>query len=157
MSVTVKFSDKGLRAKLKQFEKPIDQKTAKSVGENVITAMKDEISSGSSPIKGRGQFPAYKNPDKYPGKRKSHTPVNLELTGAMLAALSSSTVANDSGYAAKISYKTNSARQKEQGHREGVNKQPKRPTLPSDREQFIDSIKKIYTDIIRVRLAKLLK
>ena len=42
------------------------------------------ILRGISPVAGEKRFIGYKNPEKYPGKRKPKRPVNLKLTGDLL-------------------------------------------------------------------------
>ena len=59
---------RALSLKLRSAKKPIDRDTANLVGREVIAAMKELIASGESPIEGKGSFPAYKNPARYPGK-----------------------------------------------------------------------------------------
>lgn len=102
-----------------------------------VGKIKEEIGRGLSPLT-RKRFPAYKNPEKYPGRRKPHAPVNLELTGDMLGDLSFKVA----GAIAKkevdvdFSYSTSKSRDKEEGHRKGVRGQPKRPSLPIGKENF---------------------
>jgi hypothetical protein len=62
-------------------------KTKRAVGEQIIEDMKDSISKGISPVKGERRFVAYKDPKSYPGDLKDKRPVNLYLSGDMLAAL----------------------------------------------------------------------
>ena len=78
VDVTVSFSPE-LKKALEDIKKPIDRDTAEKVGEDIVDDMKRLIATGQSPIKGNGRFPAYKDPKKYPGKRKSRSPVNLAL------------------------------------------------------------------------------
>lgn len=68
-------------------EKLKSRRIKKQVGEFLIKEVKDFISKGISPVKGYGRFPAYKDPDRYPGGQKSNRPVNLRLSGDMLSAL----------------------------------------------------------------------
>lgn len=69
---------------------------------------------------------------KHPDKRAR--PVNLYLTGEQMKALSFSLVKRKSGTIPAINYLTEEALLKEQGHREGVGGQPKRPTIPQGTE-----------------------
>jgi len=143
---------------LKNKKDVIDRATADEVGKQVVEEMKNVISSGISPIEGVGKFPQYKNPKRYPGNKKSRTPVNLSLTGAFQDALTYKSVDADSGKATEIFYKGNKEEIKERGHREGANGQPKRPTLPADSGQnFSARIRLIYTNLIRDRILKVLK
>jgi hypothetical protein len=98
--------------------------------------MKAMIAGGKSPITGRA-FPKYKNPARYPGRRKPSTPVNLRLSGAFLTDLTGKAFAKRrEGVGIKVSYRTALSNKKEEGHRDGVNKQPKRPTIPEGNEEF---------------------
>jgi hypothetical protein len=143
---------RALNAKFKGLKSPIDQQTAKQVGIEVIAAMKDLIAKGTSPIAGNGKFPAYKNPKRYPGDLKPKTPVNLELTGKFLKALRAKVYQSRSGFGTEIGY-LESQEHKEQGHREGTNGQPKRPSIPSKRgESFHDSIVKIFANIYKKKI-----
>lgn len=109
-----------------------------TLGSLVIAKMNDLIRGGHSPIEGKGNFPAYKNPKKYPGKKKLHNPVNLSLTGQMLNSLRYRI--NQQKVIVTILYVNKKAAVKEQGHREGANAQPKRPTIPIKNEKFHSSI-----------------
>lgn len=136
---------------------PLDPATARTVGETVVGEMKTLVASGVSPIEGKGKFPAYKNPRKYPGTRKSKTPVNLKLSGDFLNGLKHSPVKGEHGYEASIYYRSDQE-PKEKGHMEGANGQPKRPTLPVDKgQEFTARIRLLYTNLIRERIFRLLK
>lgn len=165
MAIKVKFEvgfSKALSELLKNNKKVIDSDTAKEVGEETIQAMKDRILAGQSPIEGKGKFERYKNPDKYPGKRKPKSPVNLRLSGDFLDALTHEVKSGDSGMETYIFYEGSDGQGvsndvKEQGHRKGANGQPERPTLPQDQEKFHVNIRKVYTDIYRKRILDVLK
>lgn len=146
--------------KLKPVNKPINDETAKAVGESVVKIMKELISKGISPIRNWGKFQKYKDRKKYPGDQKPATPVNLKLTGAFLADLKHEIKKVSSGSGTKIFFDSDLSRKKESGHREGVHGQPKRPTIPVDNEgeefnvKIVQSIKKIYNARIREILKK---
>lgn len=72
--------------------------------------------------------------NKFPDKRER--PVNLKLSGDMLANLKAFVV----GRTLEVGYKDELSSLKEQGHREGVNGQPKRPSIPEKGEEFSPSI-----------------
>lgn len=118
----------------------------KEIGQEIVDAMLEEISEGTSPIQGRGRFPAYKNPDKYPGDRKPARPVNLELTGQQLSSLRYRI--NQAKIAVSIYYSTKKAQLKELGHRQGVNGQPRRPTIPEENESLSPTIRKRVQSLI---------
>lgn len=153
---------KAFREKIEDLKKPIDKATAEKVQKAVVSEMKTLISKGNSPIAGKGKFPPYKNPKKYPGKRKAASPVNLELSGEMLRGLGGSTERTESGYASVIEY-TGTDRDgvensdKEEGHRLGTNDQPKRPTIPiaAKGENFVARILKVISDLYKDRLRQL--
>lgn len=67
----------------------VDDQLVKDVQREVIDGqIKPLIAAGVSPVKsvdGGRRFRGYKDPDKYPGKRKTKRPVSLNLTGQMLA------------------------------------------------------------------------
>lgn len=109
------------------------------MGARVVSTMKDKISKGISPIQGKGRFPAYKNPARYPGKKKRQRPVNLNLSGDFLNSLYSE---GKSGSSPKIDigFDNTESYLKELGHRDGTNGQPKRPILPQGNETFLVTI-----------------
>lgn len=144
---------KRFREKLEALSKPIDRATASRVGKEVVAEMRDMMSKGISTIEGEGRFPAYKNPKRYPGKQKPKTPVSLKLTGAMQRGLKYTVSASAAGFATEIYYSAEEA-VKEQGHRDGANTQPKRPTIPlrAEGEDYAQRIKKVIADIYKERL-----
>lgn len=133
---------------------------SKRIGQYVIDEMRSLIESGVSPIVGAGftgRFPGYKNPAKYPGTRKSSSPVNLRLSGQQLGALGSRVSSSKGGNASVVvGYNDSLAKKKEQGHREGVNSQPKRPTIPdtSQGETFHQSIVQGFYERVRQLVRK---
>lgn len=147
-----------LQKKLETLQQPIDRKTATTLGRKIVAAMKDNISKGISPITGR-RFPAYKNPRKYPGDRKPSRPVNLKLSGKQLKALQSRPVKSEAGFGSSVGYLTNAgnAQKKESGHREGVNQQPKRPTIPIGNESFSQRIQNLIFEIYSKRIDAVLR
>lgn len=127
--------------------------TLNRIGETAIAGMKDLISKGFSPIAGKGRFPAYKNKDKYPGKRKLPRPVNLYLSGDFLDSLSSKNLKRSVSFF----YKGRENQLKETGHAEGHNGQPKRPTIPEKGERFAKIIELDIDDILADRVNTLFK
>lgn len=161
MPLRIKFSQAALKsivAKAKEMGgSPISAAVAREVGAAVTEEMLSLIAVGQSPIKGSGRFPAYKNPKKYPGKRKPARPVNLSLEGDFLADLSFRPVAGAYGYDTEIFYASELSQKKEQGHRVGVKGQPKRPTLPEKRgEEFAVRIQAIIKEIYKRRIKTLI-
>lgn len=145
-----------LQRKLDAIGKQFDKPTAEKVGQTIVDNMLSLIASGSSPIKGKGKFPAYKNPDKYPGKLKPKSPVNLRLSGDFLDSLDYKVRERSGSNEIIISYSAKES-VKERGHREGANRQPSRPTLPERREKFAELIEAAYIKIIEDRINKLAK
>ena len=134
----------------------------KKTGDAMVRKMKSQIAVGLSPIAGKGRFPAYKHAGvkgKYPQnvqKRfpaKKARPVNLNLSGQQLKSLESR--ASSSGVT--IGYFNGLAANKEQGHRDGVNKQPKRPTIPEGSENFNESINDVAETILANVIEKKIK
>lgn len=139
------------------------------IGDAVVEEMKNLISKGISPIAGNGRFPEYKGAKakkeankgrrkksklsfstsypfsvqrKFPGKKER--PVNLFLTGKQMKGLLAKALKGrfEVGYFDTLSI------DKESGHRDGVNGQPRRPTIPSDREDFSPSIYRIINAVL---------
>lgn len=148
-----------LRAKLLRLRLPIDRTTADNIGKGVIDEMKDMISKGISPIQGQTRFPAYKNPDKYPGNKKSARPVNLYLTGEFLKNLTYKIFKNGESYAVRVGFFDRQSQLIQDGHRVGVNKQPKRPIIPdkNKNESFAQRIQRIISGLLRERIAQIIK
>ncbi len=127
------------------------------MGNLVVSEMLSLIGSGKSPIAGKGKFPKYKNPKKYPGKKKPHSPVNLELTGQFLSSLDSRVFKKGKGWGVEIGYTNDLAAKKEQGHREGANGQPKRPTIPKGKQTFAKPIQSVINEIVLEHIQEIKK
>ncbi len=151
---------KKLQVKLRTIaQMPADKKTAQKAGNAAIREAKRLISKGISPIRGSGSFPAYINPSKYPGKKKPHSPVNLFLTGQQLRSLIAKAVRRRKTWAFTFGYLNSpKARKKESGHKDGVNGQPSRPTIPNPPgETFHRRIVDAYIKEFRKRITRLTK
>lgn len=149
MSVKIDLYD--LQHDLKNVEAAFSSRVTKRIGEQVVDKMKDLISKGISPIEGKGRFPGYlragekgRYPDRYAHLGKRARPVNLKLTGEFLASLK----AEGNKAEIEIGYFEADQAVKEQGHREGVHGQPKRPTIPvgNENENFTQTIQQIIID-----------
>lgn len=137
--------------------KPLDRTTMNKVGETVVKEMKEMIASGISPIEGKGKFPRYKDPKKYPGSKKSKSPVDLRLKGDFLESLTHDEKPASFGYNTEIHY-SQKEEIKERGHRAGANGQPSRPTLPTrSGEDFAVRIRQKFISIMRERIFDVLK
>jgi len=140
----------------------LTRQDAKDLSKDVVKQMKRMISKGQSTVKGGGfggRMPKYKNRKRYPGKRKPARPVNLELTGKQLKALKGRSLNIGGENIAVVQYNTTDAVDKETGHREGVNGQPKRPTLPDtdSGEEFAASINKIIVKKMDAAMKRYIK
>lgn len=121
-------------------QKALDLKNAnrnqlKIIEKNLLEEIKDNIKKGISPISG-SRFPAYKNPKRYPGKRKPKRPVNLFLTGQFLRSLRVRVNIVGQALSIRVFFTNEKAKDKERGHRDGANGQPKRPIIPAPNQLF---------------------
>lgn len=164
-----------LSKKIKQIN---SNRIKNQIGSTTVREMKQFISKGISPIRGKGRFPGYKKsylqqirgnlafftrsdgkvvgfkPKRRSQKfsNKKERPVNLTLTGQMLKSLKHSLT----GKGVRIGYSGKEASDKELGHRKGTNKQRKRPTIPNPpREKFALTIQNKIIALINKRLNKL--
>lgn len=156
-------TDQRIKKRLKEIG-VLKKSEAKSLGVAVEKEMKKLIAKGLSPVRGNGldkEFPPYKDPDKYPGKRKAKSPVNLKLTGHQLKNLKNIAVKIGKSWTASVGYDNAFAKKKEDGHStggiKGVNDQPRRPTIPriQNGESFatpiLNAILKKLRQILRER------
>lgn len=123
--VTRLFSNRQSLKVLRRLER---SKKDKVKGARVRSAIKSRREQNED-IK-RSKYP-YNQTDEFPSKRIR--PVNLTLSGDFLSNLTwrwDRKTGVDIGYFDELSAK------KEQGHREGVNSQPKRPTIPRRSEKL---------------------
>lgn len=157
---------KSLLDKLRGLEKPITRETAQIIGEEVVAEMSLMIAKGISPVAGQGRFPGYKHqgvPGKYPASAKTNypakrdRPVNLNLSGAFDAARSYKLVSAPSGWAVVVGYFDKKSQDKEEGHAVGVNGQPRRPTIPTGKQEFAASIQNIIRKRFREAISKIVK
>ncbi|HEY6435635.1 MAG TPA: hypothetical protein VIY47_03530 [Ignavibacteriaceae bacterium] len=128
------------------------------INSDVIPEIKKLVASGQSPVDGYGRFPMYKNKDKYPGKRKSARPVNLDLTGVMMSKydahqVSTSTKIIGIGYQ-KI---TQELEGKIIGNNEGKKGIPLRRFIPLNGESFTVSVIRKLKDVYARRISELFK
>ncbi len=132
---------------LESLNNPVDKRTAESAAKAAVAEMKRLISKGKSPISGVNFKKLSK---KYADREKGgDTTPNLNLSGKFLQSLWGRSAKIGGAWVSRISYNTNLSKKKESGHREGVNGQPKRPTLPEEGEKFKRSVMKAYMDAIR--------
>ena len=152
-----------IRKEIKDLELTVTQRDAKTIGVAARDLMLEMISSGQSPIHGKGKFPPYKradDPDGYPNNMRSRfpnkkkTPVNLHLSGDFLDTLEVRTSGAASNPQIKIGFYDSLSKQKEQGHREGAKGQPKRPIIPNGKERFHDKIESLILTLFRQLVLK---
>jgi hypothetical protein len=140
----------------------VDNATANDLGKTIVTEAKQNISEGLSPVRGYGRFERYKNPEKYPlglppGLKKNQRPVNLDLTGEMLA-----------GYDYRLSHKKDTievgmvsgsafAKEKAQYHNEGTPNMAQRKIVPDEGEEWSVSIMRKIRDLYSRRLEFLIR
>lgn len=138
-------------AKRYNMDKIFDKTTLDQIGKLVVAHMRADAAAGISPITG-AQYPAYKNARKYPGKRKPASPVNLRLKGAFLRTLRFVSGKKPKGFAINIGFSTELSTLKERGHREGANRQPKRPLIPRGRQNFrkeiLDKVRQLIRQVV---------
>lgn len=147
-------------------KKAINQSVARQTGTAMLAEMKDLISKGISPIEGKGRFQGYKragDPKGYPAKLrkkypgKKNRPVNLKLSGDFLKDLTFRVSGRAGTTAIEVGYYTPSEAIKEEGHRDGANGQPSRPTIPEGKEQFAISIQEAGIEILEKAVLDYLK
>lgn len=153
------------KARLEKIAEPDFTKAlAKELGEIIVSAMKELISKGISPIKGGGRYKGYKggykekiSAGKYAGKGLK--PVNLYLKGDQMNSLKANKTSVDKDkIKLEIGYGTNQKSWlKEKGHREGYNGQEKRPSIPEGNEEFSSVIRQKVRQRVADFLLKSLK
>lgn len=74
---------------INKLKRTVDEQFAQQIQTEVVDGeIKRMIAAGVSPVQsveGGRRFKGYKEPDKYPGKKKAKRPVSLWLTGEMLS------------------------------------------------------------------------
>lgn len=134
----------------------IDGPTANAIGRTVVEEAKEMISQGQSPVRGHGRFERYKDRNKYPGDLKPHRPVNLKLTGEMLAGL---TFKRKDANTIEVGYLRASQKRKEIAgyHMSGTDNMAMRRTIPQEGEEWAVSIMRALRDLYGKRLETLIK
>ena len=139
MTVKVNINiDKKIRGALEQ------KRTKERVGNQVINDMKASLAKGISPVRGERRFPAYKDPKRYPRDLKPRRPVNLYLSGDMLAALKFKPL---SGTGVSIGITDREQARKAKAHQTGDGV-PKRRFVPTEKgEEFTVTITRRLRDL----------
>jgi len=169
MSVTVKikFNLGGMKSKINN-RSVHDAATVRTIANKVIAGIKDSVSKGLSPVKGRGRFEGYaiqRNGKGYPETAdikseypdKKTRPVNLNLSGEMLRALKKGDT-KEAGVLVGI-YGSDKINMIADVHNEGRRKDmPQRKFLPtSPGEEFILSLTRLIKDIYLNRISAIIK
>lgn len=97
------------------------------------------------------------NTKQFKAGTKFLRPVNLFLTGKFLQSLTFTVAKVGKGAKIEIGYFQPKQAVKEQGHREGANGQPKRPTLPRKGESWAQTIQLDIMRILREAIVKATK
>jgi len=142
---------------LEFLDKFIDGATAESIGRAVVEESKKLIATGQSPVRGFGRLERYKDRKSYPGKLKNATPVNLNLSGAMLDGLTFRRKGSD---VIEVGMLGGSAKVKEIAgyHQDGTPNMAARRFVPdADGEEWAVSIMRRIRDLYGERLAKLIR
>lgn len=151
-----------VKSRLQKLGQGLSREEATEIGRGTLRAILDLVERGISPIRGGGlggKFPPYKNPKRYPGKRKPHTPVNLWLSGKFLRSLKYRVLRFGKGYVAEIGFTSELSELKERGHRERANGQPKRPIIPvaTNGERFARLVEDAYLKVVSQHIKRLVK
>lgn len=133
---------RGRLAREKRKQLRLDKKATKAAFELKKKEILGKINKKYYPFSVQSEFPS-----------KKPRPVNLFLSGDFLSNLTYSIAAKGKKKLISIGFLDDLSAKKEQGHREGVNGQPSRPTIPKGTESFAQIIKldimKIMKDAIK--------
>jgi hypothetical protein len=134
----------------------MNSRTQDEVGNAVVDEAKKLISEGQSPVRGYGRFERYKDRTKYPGSLKSARPVNLYLTGEMLAGFSFRKRADGVVEAGMV--KGSSDRKEIAAyHNEGTPNMAQRRIVPGEGEEWTISIMRKIRDVYEKRLSEVIR
>lgn len=130
------------------------KRTIRNIGSsssaNLIRLKRKQAQLKKTASKLKKQYP-YSVQKQFPSKKPR--PVNLFLSGDFLSNLTYSIADKGKKKLISIGFLDDLSAKKEQGHREGVNGQPSRPTIPKGSESFAQIIKldimKIMKDAIK--------
>lgn len=141
-----------------QLKKVSDAVTSASFTSNlalsVIAEMRRFIRIGTSPVLSARRFDAYKDKKKYPADKKNSRPVNLELSGDMLNAITYKVLK----HGVRVGIWDSDQRKKANTHLQGLNGVPQRKFLPIEEgDEFIVSIHRIIKDLYAQKLSAILK
>ena len=144
----------GVFKQLQRIDEVIAAEVMSNIGETVIRESKAMIAKGQSPVDGYGRFEKYKDPKKYPGKRKPASPVNLKLEGDMLDAYQYRRTAKTK---LEVGVRDPKQAKKAHAHNEGTADIPQRRFIPGEGESFAKPITRKVIDIIDRRMKLLIR
>lgn len=154
MSVKVKVKT---TLKVPPFAQVVDKDLIRDLQNDVVSeVILPMIEGGQSPVRAKGRFVKYKDPDKYPGTKKGQRPVNLTLTGKMLEHYKAFIV----GRNAKIGIPDNAPqdiRDRALGNNYGMVGIPERRFIPAEGETFKVSVIVALRDVFSKAIGRLLK
>lgn len=151
MKVKVTVKADGLASIVKQLQSPA---VNRKVGELVVDEMRDSLKSGLSPVRGIRRFTPYKDREKYPADRKPARPVNLYLSGEMLAALEPFI----RGSRLYVGVRDSEQAVKAKAHQEGTANMAARRFMPTaDGEEFTVTITRKIRDLYAKILSDIIK
>lgn len=123
----------------------------------VVTEMRRFMAAGTSPVKGKRRFAAYKDKDKYPGDKKASRPVNLFLSGALYSQLVAAKRSALSFYIGISDLASEKIKTYAKANNLGENGIAERRFVPIKGEQFNVSIMRKIKDIIAKRISEIIK
>jgi hypothetical protein len=130
----------------------------RTVAEAVIGEMRNFIAIGASPVRGERRFLSYKNKRKYPGDLKNSKPVNLELSGSMLDAITYKAIRFGVKIGIFRGIFSNKQSKKAITHIRGLNGVPKRKFFPIDEgDRFNVSIQKTIRTLYEKIISDIIK
>lgn len=139
----------------KNLRNVINDKVLSRIQSEVIdTVIIPNMKAGSSPVRGKGRFKSYKNPEKYPGNKKSKTPVNLRNKGNLYKAYRGK---KQDGKSLKIGIIDKDVSVYSKAHNEGNETTTARRHVPLKGEQYSVKAMRRLKKIISDRILEILK
>lgn len=128
-----------------------DDKLASDFREVVNDKIKGMISRGISPVEGKGNFPKYKNPKKYPGDLKPSNKPNLYLEGDLMGALTA-WLRGDRIY---VGIEDSEQEGKADANNRGLRGIPARRFIPLRGERFAQTVMLAFRQAVKKRFGKI--
>ena len=127
------------------------------LNKEVVTEIKRFMAAGTSPVKGKRRFVAYKDKDKYPGDKKAARPVNLYLKGDLYSQIVAAKRSMLSFYLGISDLASEKIKTYAKANNLGENNIPERRFVPIKGEEYNISIMRKIKDIIARRIAEIIK